>query len=97
MNAAPISLTTACYMETVPIEYFSNAMAFTCLLECLGVFGMPMLAGHIADSTKNMSVPVIFYEIHRTQLTQKSKVVHNTVLSTNKEQITFFKKKFTDN
>ena len=58
---------------------------------------MPMLAGHIADSTKNMSVPVIFYEIHRTQLTQKSKVVHNTVLSTNKEQITFFKKKFTDN
>ena len=68
VNAAPISLTTACYMETVPIEYFSNAMAFTCLLECIGVFGMPMLAGHIADSTNNMSVPVIFKRIHIIQL-----------------------------
>ena len=58
VNAAPISLTTACYAEVVPLTMLSEALALTCLLECAGVFGMPILAGKIADQTGNMGVPL---------------------------------------
>merc|ERR1712048_433450 len=58
VNAAPISLTTACYAEVVPLYLLSDALALTCMMECPGVFGMPLLAAYLADITGNMSVPL---------------------------------------
>ena len=57
LHAAPVSLTVACYAEVVPISILSDALSVTTLLEAIGVFGSPLLAGKIADET-NMASPM---------------------------------------
>ncbi|CAG5098028.1 Oidioi.mRNA.OKI2018_I69.XSR.g15338.t1.cds [Oikopleura dioica] len=59
VNAAPISLMTACYSDCVPIELLSYALALTCLIECIGVFGMPIFAASLADKTGKMNTAVL--------------------------------------
>ena len=56
INAAPISLTTSCYGDVVPLHLFAEAISITCIFECVGVFAMPNVAGKIADITTRFGV-----------------------------------------
>ena len=58
LNAAPISLTTSCYGDVVPLHLFAEAISITCIFECIGVFTMPNVAGRLADVTHSMASPV---------------------------------------
>ena len=52
LNAAPISLTTSCYGDVVPLHLFAEAISITCIFECIGVFAMPNVAGKLTDMTR---------------------------------------------
>ena len=57
INPWPLSGTENNFTEKTA-SLLSDALAITCLFETVGVFGMPMFAGYLADRTQNMGMPL---------------------------------------